>query len=348
LATIIKGKNARKPWTVRYFHDGRQREISFRTKREADDYKAKFEHDSRARIFTDPAQANIRFEDAAAAWLSRHPGSPRTKEIYETALRLHVNPVIGKLGLAKVADSREMIETLLRSTLPEKGFSPSVVRTCYMVIGAVVSDALRSGRISQSRIRGIRLPPVAVRADITFASHEQVKAIAADMPDCYGWTIYLMRGCGLRLGEALGVRDGDVTDGSLRCARQLVPDGKQFTGLKHRREGDYRDIPVPRYVIDAKPATAPYDAPVSHRKYRDWFNAARDKAGLPPEFTPHTLRHIFASSCLAGGIPITDVSKWLGHQNIQVTFGIYGHLAPASWERARSVLDAEWGGAAGT
>ena len=36
------------------------------------------------------------------------------------------------------------------------------------------------------------------------------------------------------------------------------------------------------------------------------------------------------------------MSKWLGHNNIQVTYGIYGHLVPESFERAREVLDDEW------
>ena len=81
---------------------------------------------------------------------------------------------------------------------------------------------------------------------------------------------------------------------------------------------------------------------VAHRTYRDWFNKARDAAGLPKSFTPHTLRHIFVSVCLAGGVPITDVSKWLGHRDINTTYAIYGHLAPESWERARGVLDDEW------
>jgi alkylation response protein AidB-like acyl-CoA dehydrogenase len=42
---------------------------------------------------------------------------------------------------------------------------------------------------------------------------------------------------------------------------------------------------------------------------------------------------------LARGVPITDVSRWLGHNSIEVTHQIYGHLTPASWERARALLD---------
>jgi integrase len=42
---------------------------------------------------------------------------------------------------------------------------------------------------------------------------------------------------------------------------------------------------------------------------------------------------------LAEGIPITEVSRWLGHKSIEVTHQIYGHLVPSSFDRARTVLD---------
>jgi hypothetical protein len=45
------------------------------------------------------------------------------------------------------------------------------------------------------------------------------------------------------------------------------------------------------------------------------------------------------STSFAHGIPITEVSRWLGHRSIEVTHQIYGHLVPTSWERARTVLD---------
>src|SRR5262249_19220992 len=96
------------------------------------------------------------------------------------------------------------------------------------------------------------------------------------------------------------------------------------------------------YVLNAQPHGWAGFYSVSRRTYQGWFHKARDAAGLPGDFTPHTLRHIFASAALAGGVPITDVSAWLGHRNIQVTYGIYGHLVPASFERARAVLDEEW------
>ena len=45
------------------------------------------------------------------------------------------------------------------------------------------------------------------------------------------------------------------------------------------------------------------------------------------------------STSLAEGIPITEVSRWLGHKSIEVTHQIYGHLVPRSFDRARTALD---------
>jgi hypothetical protein len=45
--------------------------------------------------------------------------------------------------------------------------------------------------------------------------------------------------------------------------------------------------------------------------YERFMNAA-EKAGIPAGFTPHSLRHAFASAMLSKGVPITDVAHWLG------------------------------------
>ncbi|MFD7289243.1 tyrosine-type recombinase/integrase [Streptomyces sp. NPDC059863] len=54
-----------------------------------------------------------------------------------------------------------------------------------------------------------------------------------------------------------------------------------------------------------------------------------------PKYTPRILRDFFASTALAHGIPIHEVSRWLGHRSIKVTVDIYGHLVPRAWSRCR-------------
>ena len=122
---------------------------------------------------------------------------------------------------------------------------------------------------------------------------------------------------------------------------------------KFRVAGQFRDVPLPAYVTEAidkhiashGTTTDGYlfqgrkHKLVIRRTYQEDFNRAAARAGLPPEFIPHSLRHCYASVALARGIPITEVSRWLGHKSIEVTHQIYGHLVPSSWARARAVLD---------
>ncbi|MFG3659873.1 tyrosine-type recombinase/integrase [Streptomyces sp. NPDC047706] len=43
--------------------------------------------------------------------------------------------------------------------------------------------------------------------------------------------------------------------------------------------------------------------------------------------TPGSLRHFFASTALANGVPIREVSRRLGHKSIKTTADIYGGCA---------------------
>lgn len=56
---------------------------------------------------------------------------------------------------------------------------------------------------------------------------------------------------------------------------------------------------------------------VVRRSHQEDFQRAAARAGLPPEFVPHSLRHLYASTAPAEGIPITEVSRWLGHNSIE-------------------------------
>jgi integrase len=186
-------------------------------------------------------------------------------------------------------------------------------------------------------------------------SHAQVSAVAGAAGIC----VWLMRGCGLRIEEALAVAKADFRENGtiLRVACQATRDGSRTAPLKKRKAGEYRDVPVPTWLWDMVRSLA--DGPLTPGNgertfqlygtvYERFMNAARN-AGIPAGFTPHSLRHAFASAMLSKGVPITDVAHWLGHRDVRVTFRIYGHLVPSAAARAITVLDeeyADWSSAA--
>ncbi len=77
---------------------------------------------------------------------------------------------------------------------------------------------------------------------------------------------------------------------------------------------------------------------------RDYYNReiwkpALAAAELLDDTTFHDLRHTFASTALAEGVAISEVSRWLGHKSITTTVDLYGHLVPEASGRARDALD---------
>lgn len=68
------------------------------------------------------------------------------------------------------------------------------------------------------------------------------------------------------------------------------------------------------------------------------FYATVAAAGIP-HVSPHDLRRTAARWMVEAGIPITEVSQFLGHSNPSVTFKVYGRYSPEHLRSAADVLD---------
>ena len=56
------------------------------------------------------------------------------------------------------------------------------------------------------------------------------------------------------------------------------------------------------------------------------------KFGSLPHIRLHELRHTLATLALQAGVPITDISKQLGHASISTTLDFYSHASNESSE----------------
>jgi integrase len=346
-------------WVVRYRTTGgrssRQREQSVGDDlREAEDFALKVEHDKRARTFVDPKAGWLPFRDAAEIWLNQHLGTDSSIATYKSVLRAHIDPAIGHKPIGAIR--REDIKALI-ADMHRKGLSASRIGCAHLVISAVLAEAVRDKKLAESPCSGIQLPGMVTAADFILPARAQVEAVAAGLPADWAVTVWLMHGCGLRIGEALAVNlRCRINGGKTLRAREQVNPAARLRPLKFRREGEFRDIPLPQYVSEAIDKHVAEHGTTSdgylfqgrkyklvvRRSYQEDFQRAAARAGLPPEFIPHSLRHLYASVALAEGIPITEVSRWLGHKSIEVTYQIYGHLVPSSFDRARAALDAAY------
>ena len=169
-------------------------------------------------------------------------------------------------------------------------------KVARQIITDVLDDAVIAGRISSHRIKGIELVNGGRKKDLSdfvFPAHNQLTQLA-DGLGSRGLTIWLMRGCGLRIQEALAVQKSCFRDGgrTLRVYEQVNRYSTGTMALKHRKLGQYRDIPVPGYLWEmARDLPAGYlfcrDGVFSkYNAYLDTFKRHARKAGFPMDSRP--------------------------------------------------------------
>jgi integrase/recombinase XerD len=144
--------------------------------------------------------------------------------------------------------------------------------------------------------------------------------------------------CGLRISEAVSLPPQQV-DAQRGVVRIIGKGNKE------------RVIPLPRALLTAMRrawtthgnrqwifATRPQGSHCSPRSVRGAFDDACVREGLSG-YTPHSLRHGFATRLLEHGVELRVVQILLGHASMRST-EIYTHLTEPIRQQLRAKLDA--------
>jgi integrase len=202
-----------------------------------------------------------------------------------------------------------------------------------------------------------------------------VSALAALLPSHLSATAYLAAGCGLRLGEILGLEVGDVDFGAreIRVRRQLkVLKGRQPYLGPVKTKTSVRTVELPDVVataltvhlqrgvcpvmvddeVDRRRPTQREAAlmfvnangnPVNAADFSRTWACVRAKVGLPSRWGIHGLRHYYATVLIHAGASVKTVQLTLGHSTPTVTLNTYVHEWPDVVDRTRSLVDAALG-----
>lgn len=173
----------------------------------------------------------------------------------------------------------------------------------------------------------------------TVLSIEEVKLILVHTSNLKHKTLLsLLYSCGLRIGEALNLRIGDI---DMRRRFMHVKSGKGFKD---------RYVPVTERMIALLMVYNECYAPdnfifqgqnggrYSAVSARQVLKRSLEKAGIEKRITLHTLRHSHATHLLENGTDLRFIQELLGHNSPKTTM-IYTHVSTTSLDKIKNPFD---------
>jgi integrase len=313
----------------------------FRTKREAELFLASVELDKARGGYIDPSRARVTIEQWMDIWLSsRTDVRATTRDRIEGIIAKHVNPKLGHLPLG---DLTRLGVQQWASKLPGE---PATVRKIVLVLSGALQLAVEDGSLSHNPAAALRLAKT-VQKRKRYLSHAEVGALAQAVgrqPNGaelgYDILVLVLAYCGLRWGEASGLRVKDVDLGRSRLNIEVtVVMVKGHQRQEAPKDYEHRSIPIPAFLcphLARQIAGRSPNSPVFYGQRTGtwlrnavfrlgWFNDAADSIGMTG-LTPHELRHTAASLAISAGANVKAVQRMLGHAKASVTLDVYADL----------------------
>ncbi len=315
-----------------------------------------------------------------ATWLDGLRKEPSTVASYRKNVRLHVQPHIGDLRLEQLTGTMltklyHQLETTGRVD-GSGGLSARTVRYVHTIVHAGMGAAVRDGllvanpadKADPPTVKAAKSPEMKVWSGGELRAFLEQRDQAGD-DLLIAWS--LLAATGMRRGEALGLRWGDVDfEGARLSVRRSV------TVVKHKGAGEETIIGPPKSgksrTVDLGSGTltmlkvhkaaqgtlslslardgayvlAGMDGKLRRpeglsRRFVAAVVAARKALGEDklPTIRLHDLRHTHASLLLAAGEQVKVVSERLGHASAVITLGVYAHVMPGMQAGAAAKFD---------
>ena len=279
---------------------------------------------------------------------------PRLKEStyanYKMKAEKHIIPSFGEkrccfLGTSDITD---FIGSKTRS-----GLSARYVADILVLLKSIFRFAARTYNI-RNPLDGIKLPKCVKTEVAVLNKDEQSRLLryisGTDDPCSLGIVIALYTG--MRIGEICALKWEDVDlAGKVIHVRHTLQRIQTFSSGKKTKivitepksASSVRDIPIPDCLLtlltkhhagDNMFVLSGKRKPVECRTLQYRFAGILNNANLPSVHF-HSLRHAFATNCIALGFDVKTLSEILGHSSVEITLNRYVH---SSIERKRACM----------
>jgi integrase len=306
-----------------------------------------------------PKRARDSFAALLATWLDSRADAlrPRTLESYRYTAERYIIPSIGDVPIGRLSPDHIRSAMSLASSPRTKNYVRSI---CHLALEYAVDHDTLARNVAR------KVDPVAgKRTEREMPSETQWTALLGAIGGeaiATRAVLLVIAYCGLRVGEACGLRWVDYSDGQLAirraadrqgnlvpvktaAGRRVVPVGRRVEAalgewyavqaeLRVTHTDRWRDVATPDLMF-----TTRYGGPWNQRNILRAAHRVTEKAGLGKR-SVHYLRHMAISHLIADPeVDIKTVQAIAGHSSIRVTMDTYGHLIPGRLQVAAKAMD---------
>jgi integrase len=346
-------KSRTKPWVAQVtLETGKKKTIGyFRTRQEAQVALRKALNELEQGTLLLERDQSVR--DYLEHWLEFvHKPSIRltTYLLYQRILRTHILPALGHIPLRRLQP--EHIERLYAAKR-EEGLAPKTLSNIHKLLHVALRDAVRRNKVGRNVLEMVKAPRATSPERPTLTPDQATRLVEAIKQHPLEALFLLALMTGMREGELLALRwqDVDLEQGCLQVRRTVsYKAGHGFVETETKTRKGKRSIALPSLAIDALKAHQERQQQACRKASARWqqkdlvfctrhgnfltdsfvrrtYYQLLDQAGLP-RIHFHDLRHSTATILLAMGVNIKVVQELLGHSQVTVTLGIYGHVLP--------------------
>ncbi|WP_165777286.1 tyrosine-type recombinase/integrase [Bifidobacterium primatium] len=353
--TVEFGKGAR--WTVYWNADGKRKKRNFSEYRLAEEFKASVEDDIRSGRYINPDNLERTFKQIADSWSSGLTGTVKgaTEGRYLRELRIWVLPRWGRVPLGRITSTsiQAWVAQLVKGTAPRNGkigeprpLAPKSIRSIVKVVFKGCLDyAVKAGWMQSNPVNDVKIPKQTVSVPRVYLTPEEIHAIASEMNVPDRSMVYLLAYTGVRIGEAVALRCGDVDfdAATISITRTQSVDAEGHAIETTPKNGRSRTVPFPTKLKPMLMALTErqgdddylFRAPrggrhiVNNWRSRIWRHALQ-AAGLDGVrgLSIHSLRHSYASIAIRNGCDVKTLQNVMGHASAAETLDTYADLWP--------------------
>jgi integrase len=353
VASIHAQKNSTgNTYRVLWRADGRQRSLTFENLPSAERFKTLLEDHG-----PDEALRVIELDEVGkhvptvTEWLYTHVDNltgvqPATLARYRTYVRRDIDPVFGSMPVSAVT------ETTIARWIQQLGGSGKTIANKHGFLSGAFQAAVRAGVMASNPCQGRRLPHTRVEETVFLTPPEFM--LLRDHIERDRWknlATWLVT-TGMRFSEATALTAADIDLDAKTCrinkAWKYSGDYRPEIGPPKTKKS-IRTISLPPSALEVIDLSAPgwlfTNGAGNPVRAQEFFNGgwkpgrvAAIKAGLTKEPRVHDLRHTCASWMIQAGVPLPVIQQHLGHESIQTTIGVYGHLDRRSAQVAADAI----------